>query len=310
MQKVKHTNNKSIIKLQPDQKEGNNMYYLLIATATVLFSFQFLFNKNFEVSYGEGLNSAIVFSVGTSTIGLVSMLITNQFRIEFSLFSFMLAFAIAITNILFTYFSIKALSRTNLSVYSMFAMLGGMVLPFVLGMTFYREDLTVGKIICFLAIGISLFLGIEKKSGAKSENRYYLYVFILNGMYGVISKTHQSYSEINISSSGFIILSYIITFVLSIIIFICMLSKNQKSFRMPVKNAVLNIIGYGIFFSVGNLLVLISLIHLPASVQYPMITGGVMIISTIISFARGERPKKRTVIAVTLAFAGILLLVI
>ena len=49
---------------------------------------------------------------------------------------------------------------------------------------------------------------------------------------------------------------------------------------------------------------------LPASVQYPFVTGGVMIVSTIISAITGKAPSKRELLALTLSFLGIMALVL
>ena len=48
---------------------------------------------------------------------------------------------------------------------------------------------------------------------------------------------------------------------------------------------------------------------LPASVQYPFVTGGTMIVSTVISFLLGQKPSKREIFAIALSFLGILALV-
>ena len=54
---------------------------------------------------------------------------------------------------------------------------------------------------------------------------------------------------------------------------------------------------YSVLKSVGNLLLLIALIYLPASVQYPVVTGGVIIISTLIVIIRKEKITKRELLA-------------
>jgi len=57
---------------------------------------------------------------------------------------------------------------------------------------------------------------------------------------------------------------------------------------------------------VANYLLLLSLAQLPASVQYPMVTGGVMIVSTVIALFTHKKPGKRELFSVLFAFAGIL----
>jgi drug/metabolite transporter (DMT)-like permease len=48
---------------------------------------------------------------------------------------------------------------------------------------------------------------------------------------------------------------------------------------------------------------------LPASAQYPFVTGGTMIVSTVISLFTDKKPSKKEIIAVALSFIGIVLLI-
>ena len=67
-------------------------------------------------------------------------------------------------------------------------------------------------------------------------------------------------------------------------------------------------LGYGILSRVGNLLLLIGLAYLPASAQYPFVTGGVMILSTVICFFTPDKPNKKDIAAVVLSFVGLIVL--
>ena len=83
--------------------------------------------------------------------------------------------------------------------------------------------------------------------------------------------------------------------------------------KSPIKlnaKAVVSMAGNGILNRVANFLLLLSLAYLPASVQYPMITGGVMIVSTIIGYFTPNKPKAREWISLALSFAGIMALVL
>ena len=53
---------------------------------------------------------------------------------------------------------------------------------------------------------------------------------------------------------------------------------------------------------------IIALAHVDASVQYPMVTGGVIIISTLISLFGERKPSKKEMLSVVVAFLGLLLL--
>ena len=82
--------------------------------------------------------------------------------------------------------------------------------------------------------------------------------------------------------------------------------------RRQVLDKVLNFllmaaIGAGV---AAMLLLLLALAFLPASVQYPFVTGGVMIVSTLISVCIGEKVTKKELLAVGIAFLGILALTV
>ena len=65
---------------------------------------------------------------------------------------------------------------------------------------------------------------------------------------------------------------------------------------------------YGSINKVANFLLVIALAHVDASVQYPMVTGGTMIVSTVLSFFSDKKPNRREILSVILAFAGMLAL--
>lgn len=280
------------------------MYYFLVIAAVILFSLQFLFNQRFEQSRGESLKSALEFSLYKSIVIVIIMLIISGFKVEITLFSLVMSVVYAVSGIAMTVFSMKAFAVANLSVYSVFSMLGGMLLPFILGVGFYDEELTVFKVVCCILIVVSVLLNIKKGRQDKKAIVYYMAVFILNGMAGVISKIHQSSGMPHADSSGFMMLTSLVT------VAICALWLLVKYKRISVIKGkeFLFASGYGVFNGIGNLFLLISLVHLPASVQYPLVTGGVMLFSTVISALRKEKITAKEYIAAAVSFAASVLM--
>lgn len=279
------------------------LYYGVLLAAVTMFSFQFLFNGIFEKEYGNGLRSMFVFSAGSSLVGFIVLFVINGFRFEFTWFSMLMAFFAALDSIGYTYFSLKSLGRINLSLYSMFAMLGGMILPSVAGILFYNEDLTIGKGICYVLILLSLLLGV-KKGDSKSGYVYYMGVFVLNGMSGVLSTIFQNAPYEKTSAAGYSMLISLTALVICLVF----LPFVKGDGRRLTGKALVSMGGYGVLCRVGNYLLLIALVHLPASAQYPFVTGGVMIISTIISLFTRNKPSMREIIGVAVSFAGLLVL--
>ena len=279
------------------------IYYAFLTAAVTMFSFQFLFNGIFEKEYGNGIRAMFVFSAGSSLIGFLGLLIINGFRFEYTHFSMLMAFLAALDSIGYTYFSLKSLGRINLSLYSMFAMLGGMILPAVTGIIFYDEPLTVGKGICYVLILLSLLLSV-KKDKKTSGYIYYMGVFMLNGLSGVLSTIFQNAPYEKTSEAGYSMLIALIALIICLI-FLPFVKGDGKKLT---KKAILSMGGYGVLCRGGNYLLLIALAHLPASAQYPFVTGGVMIISTIICCFTANKPSKREILGVGIAFAALLIL--
>lgn len=279
------------------------LYYGLLTAAVTMFSFQFLFNRIFEKEYGNSLRAMFVFSAGSSLVGLLGLLIINGFKVEYTHFSLLMAFFAALDSIGYTYFSLKALGRINLSLYSMFAMLGGMILPSLTGIVFYNEELTLGKGICYALLLLSLLMTV-KKGEKKSGYVYYMGVFMLNGMSGVLSTVFSNAPYEKTSDAGYSVLIAATALVICLV-FLPFIKGDGKRLT---KKAVLSMGGYGVLCRLGNYLLLIALAHIPASAQYPFVTGGVMIISTVISLFTKNKPSKREIIGVAVAFAALLIL--
>ena len=280
------------------------LYYALVFGATILFALQFLFNQKFETVRGSDLKSALEFTLYKNSVIVIMMLIISGFKIVITPFSAALSVVYAAACILMTYFSLKAFAVANLSVYSVFSMLGGMLLPFLLGVGFYNEKLTVFKIVCCVLIAISVLLNLKGGKQSKKAFLYYMAVFVLNGGVGVISTIHQNSDLPHTDSTGFMFLSSLA----GVIIGALWMMIKYKKIPLIKGKALLYTSGYGVFNGVGNWLLLVSLIHLPASVQYPLVTGGVMVFSTVISIIRKEKLTKTDYIAAAVSFIASVLM--
>ena len=120
----------------------------------------------------------------------------------------------------------KALNKINLSLYSVFSMLGGMTLPFLAGLLFYGEPLPLGKGVCFVLVVISLLFTVQK-GDKKSGWLYYTGIFVLNGMSGVIAKAFNDGPYPKGSAADFSILSALVT--VAGPLFYCCFAKNAPA---------------------------------------------------------------------------------
>ena len=64
-------------------------------------------------------------------------------------------------------------------------------------------------------------------------------------------------------------------------------------------------LGCGTMNYSGNLINLMSLAAIPASVYYPVQTAGIIVVSTLMSFFTKKKPSRRELAAVALSILGI-----
>ena len=280
-------------------------------TAVVMFGFQFLVSQIFAKHTGSGARSALIFQLGCNVCGLVVILIVSLIRnggVRMSgmgLFTILMATLSACNSIAYTICSLRSLGRINLSLYSVFSMLGGMVLPFILGVCFFDEGVGFGKLLSAALIIAALAVTVKPGEG-KSGVGYYIGVFALNGMSGVISKLYQAAPFEKADEYGYMLLCAAVSAVISA----AALPFIKGEYKKPDKTAAGAMCICGTLSYTANLILLIALAHVPASAQYPLVTGGVMAVSTLLCFFTDKKPTHRELISVALSVCGIFAMIL
>ena len=278
--------------------------YLILILAAFLFAVQFLFNQQYRRLKGEGLDATMTFSLYTSAISFVILFALGGFQLHITWFSLLIAVLYATVCLLSSYAGLKAFGTANLSVYSIFMMLGGMLLPFAYGILFANEALSFAKALSILLICTAVGCSFEKGAGGKNAYRFYAAIFVLNGLVGVLSKIHLSVPALAVDSYSF--MATIQLALLAMCLFYCLITRQG----IPKQSGKLYLClsGYAVCNGIGNLFCQIALTSLPASVQYPIITGGVMVFSTLISLVRREPIGGKTYLAASLACLSTILI--
>lgn len=285
------------------------MYYGMIVGAVLLFGISFFFNERYEKYMGGGMLSIMKFSLLSATAGVVVLFFVNGCALQVTPFTLLLALANSLNGLLYTFCSLKALGRINLSLYSLFSMLGGMALPFVGGILFFEESLTLAKAVCVLVICAALALTV-KKGESRGGTLYYAGIFLLNGLSGILSTVFQKAAFPKGSAGDYSLLSALWTVLISAVLLLILTlgTKKQNPPRLSLRASLFGA-GHGAINRIGNWILILALAHVPASAQYPMVTGGVMIVSTAFAFLTGKKPGRREFYAVALSFLGILALI-
>ena len=137
-------------------------------------------------------------------------------------------------------------------------------------------------------------------------------IFILNGLTGVIAKAYEI-ADPAANAAAFTVISCAATAGLSLLLLIPRAVKNKAALARQVRgmwtpSTLLLVAAIGITTHTGNFLHLKAAAHLPASVQFPMVSGGVIVFSALASlFIFRERISKREGVCVAIACASTVL---
>ena len=297
------------------------MYYALIMLSVVLFGGTFALKDGYRSLRGGGLKISLEYSLVGAIAGLIVLVAINGFSWQFTWFSLLMGMLVSLNGLAFSFCSFKALGLTNLSMYSLFSMLGGMLLPFLQGVLFFHEEFTVSKAVCLAFISAALLMTVNFKKGGASRvaGLYYAAVFIFNGMSGVLAKIFQAAPEawktmpsgVTVTAAGYSVLSALCSLVLSSVLLLTVYRGRpyqQEQTRRGVMIGTVLALAAGPVNRVANWILQLALDFVETSVQYPMVTGGTIIVSTAISFFGSKKPTPRQLISVGLAFLGLLAL--
>ena len=293
------------------------IYYILILLSSVLFTGQFVFTKFYEKENEQSVLSTLLMLAITSFVGASIFLSVKGLIINVSLTSFLWAILLAVIMIPYYIIGIKVLSLGSVAIYSMFMMLGGMLVPFIYGIVFLDEEISIASGIGTIIITIFIILQAvwqnPEKETASGKNVKFLFtclcvlIFLINGMTGVIAKAHST-STNAVDEASFSVIYCLITSILSMtLLFFALLKKRGKRrafFEKALnRKTVLIMIALGITAYCGNFLQLSAADKVAASVQFPMISGSVIVMSAIASVVVfKEKISKKEWLAISAIF--------
>lgn len=295
--------------------------YILIFLAVMLFAAQFAFTRLYQEEVKQSSTAALVLLVVIGLTGALQYLLIGGFRVVISPVSLMWAALMALIMIPYYVVGIQVLSLGSLAVYSMFMMLGGMLVPFFYGILFLEEALSWGKaagtvlLTAFIVLQALCQPAGERKAVGWKKYLFFglcMVIFFVNGMTGVIAKAHQI-SAGAVDEISFTVLSCGLTALLSALLLPFVLLKNRKKTAGAVKQMLrrkplLLMVCVGIAGYSGNFLHLIAAGHVPASVQFPLVSGGVIALSALVSaFGFREKLSLKEWLSVAGAFASTIL---
>lgn len=313
------------------------MYYAMLIGASFLFGSQFMVTKAFEKNYGKtvraSLSFSLLYSLFAGVIFFIIKLISSGTVFNLNSFSLCMAFGLSLVNILSSAIGIKTLALGDIAVYSLFLMLGGMIVPFFAGIVFLKESVSVcnliGVAIMIIALCLPVFFGKQNKNAGeaqtdgdtKKKTSVFFYVlcvflFILNGLSSTLSK-FNSVREGAALGAEFTFYTYGIQFVISLAAFALTTAsgksdKTQNEEKQPVILFRPVAIGCGAAFGAVNgtafLMSSVAAEHVVAVAQYPLITGATILFSSLLAFLfYREKPTALQLVQIVISLAATIL---
>lgn len=313
------------------------MYYAMLIGASFLFGSQFMVTKAFEKNYGKtvraSLSFSLLYSLFAGVIFFIIKLVSSGTVFNLNSFSLCMAFGLSLVNILSSAIGIKTLALGDIAVYSLFLMLGGMIVPFFAGIVFLKESVSVcnliGVAIMIIALCLPVFFGKKNKNAGeaqtdgdtKKKTAVFFYVlcvflFILNGLSSTLSK-FNSVREGAALGAEFTFYTYGIQFVISLAAFALTTAlgksdKTQNEEKQPVILFRPVAIGCGAAFGAVNgtafLMSSVAAEHVVAVAQYPLITGATILFSSLLAFLfYREKPTALQLVQIVISLAATIL---
>ena len=289
------------------------IYYVLIFLAAIGCAVNFALTKVYQLNQGNSQETGLLFNCLVGVVGFVIYFAICGFRIEITPFSFILATLFTFFVGFYTILGFKIMSMGSMAGYTVFLMLGGMTLPYFYGIIFLGESVTPTKIIALSLMIAAILLqnAINKKKGKTTFYLLCVLVFILNGLTSIVSKMHQIDLGVKIvSENEFVVIKNFIRAVMFGGMIPFFKSKNGRILSIKPKMYVVIVLS-GVVGSTAYLLQLICASHLPATVQFPIMTGGTIIFTAILGMIFfNEKISLRQTISLIICVISTILFVI
>lgn len=262
--------------------------YILVILAALLIAIMTACQKLYQCNGGVSISTGIKYSLLQGIFAASVFFVINGFRVEYTVYSILMALLQTILLSGYTIIGFKIISLGGVVVYSLFLMTGGMILPYIWGILFLGEPLTFfhSTGLIFIIISVILFQTKDIVFSPKLIGLCAL-VFVINGCTSIVSKLHQIEEfQAKVNANQFVLLTNLAQIAINSVLLTFTYKRSHKTRK--IRNicntkSILFIIASAAASSFSYLFQLEGAASIPATVLYPMITGGTILFSTIIS---------------------------
>lgn len=253
--------------------------FLLILSVVIGLSLQQITKKSFnKKADGRGV---ISFSAFTSLFAALFFVFQLKFPLQFdtAIIPYALLFGLGYGSC--TVCSVLAIFNGSLSLTSLITSYS-LIIPTLYGMLFLNEKISTFLIVGLILLLISLFLINFVKGDGKISLKWLIYVtvaFIGNGMCSTVQKVQQLDFDGKYKAEFMVLSLFIIVAVLLIFAFF----TEKQDIALSIKKGVIPIALCGIANGIVNLFVMLLSTRMSASVMFPLVSAGSIILTYFIS---------------------------
>lgn len=286
--------------------------YFLIIMADILYAGNFALQKLYQKKAGTSLKAGLWFNGLGGIFSALMYMAMNKFELHISLYSVLSASIYAFTVMAYVILGFKVMEKGNVSMYSLFLMSGGMIVPYIWGVLFLDERLTIMRTIGLLVIVAAIVISnSNREKFDKKQLAMCIGIFLCNGITSVVTKIHQIHpvSEY-VTTIDYSFLGTLCRAIMCLLIGLVAGKKSSGADEPKIKLLPLmpTIIAAAVLCGIGFIFQLLGSKEIPATILFPLITGGSVIFSTLAGLIIfKEKLSAKQWFGIALCFTGTLL---
>lgn len=290
------------------------MDYFLLLFIVVIFFIQTISFKEFNRSFMKNLGSYFLFNSIYFSLIVLLYLATNREFEALSPLTIHLGLMFGVLFFCAVLVYMKAMENGPLS-YSSLLFSFGLLVPIIFGVFFWHEPVSPIQLVGLTLLLLTLLIGNRSAAGSDTQRlsmRWFIFAIAAmlgNGSLMTISKAQQM-ALTGQEIEEFLILAFGTSAMLSFLLFLYRhyrLKESVSHFRS--RRLYLLVLVTGISTAVGNQIALYLTGRLPAIVQFPTLSGGIVIMATLYSVVvYRERLTRSNVTGLILGLVALVLL--
>ena len=317
--------------------------YFDLLTACLLFSAQFIFTKLFSKKTKGDLQSGLVNGAVIAVVMALYLMPMNGFSYSFSRSALIWATVSGLSSVIMTFINVRAMKLGDLSIVTIYMLLGGQIIPFLYGVLWLNEELNAIKLISVVILTVALFPPVIEALAAKKKNAgadnaasggglmfhlLCLILFIGNGMVSIATKAHVISTDA-IPDTAFTMLCASEQAVLLVLILLAFAVRNAvKKKEKPISSVFTDIVKeqpvgaktmaallcisvcYSVCNGVANLFSQSCAHTMDSSIQFPILSAAIIVLTALIGriFFR-EKITAAKAISIVLSLIGVVMMI-